>query len=221
MSKRDHANTQRERLAYEAARIMVEQGLNDFESARRKAAERTGILDRRQWPSNERLKEAVLAQRQLFWGAGHDETSRSLKREAVQAMWMLSEFEPRLIGSTLHDLGDRQNGVELFLFADRPEDVLFKLADQGIPWREGERILRYANGQRLAHPAFGFLAGEIPFELIVLPVRARRQPPLDPITDRPGLGADLAAVERMLAREDQGTPGVPQSASCQRLEIGR
>lgn len=201
MSKRDRANTQRERLAYEAARIMVEQGLHDFESARRKAAERTGILDRRQWPSNERLKEAVLAQRQLFWGSEHDDASRSLKREAVQAMRMLSEFEPRLIGSTLHDLGDRQNGVELFLFADRPEDVLFKLAERGIPWREGERTLRYADGQRLAHPAFGFLAGEVPFELIVLPVYARRRPPLDPITERPNLGANLTEVERMLEEE--------------------
>jgi hypothetical protein len=201
MPKRDRANTQREHLAYEAARIMMEQGLNDFESARRKAAERTGISDRRQWPSNEQLKEALLAQRQLFLGAAHENESRLLKREAIQAMRMLSEFEPRLVGSTLYGVGDRQNGVELFLFADRPEDVLFTLAEQGIPWREGERTLRYADGQRLAHPAFGFLAGEVPFELIVLPVRARRQPPLDPITDRPNPGADLATVEQMLAKE--------------------
>lgn len=201
MPNHDRLNSQRERLAYEAARILVEQGLTDFESARRKAAERMGISDRRQWPSNEVLKEAVLAQRRLFMGPEHGEERRLLKREAVQAMRMLSEFEPRLIGLALHGVTDRQHGVELFLFADRPEDVLFKLADQGIPWRESERTLRYAGGQRTAHPAFGFLAGGIPFELIVLPSRARRQPPLDPVTDRPSLGADLADVERMLNDE--------------------
>lgn len=198
MSKHDRAKAQRERLAYEAARIMVEQGLSDGESARRKAAERTGILDRRQWPSNEQLKDAVLTQRQLFRGAAHTAESRSLKREAVHAMRMLAEFQPRLIGSALHDVGDRRNGIELLLFSDRPEDVLFTLIERGIPWREGERTLRHGGGQRLAYPAFGFLAGEIPFELIVLPLRAQRRPPLDPITDRPNLGADLEQVERLL-----------------------
>lgn len=201
MSKCDRANAQREHLAYEAARIMVEQGLTDFESARRKAAERTGISDRRQWPSNEQLKEAVLAQRRLFLDTEHTNESHSLRREAMQAMRMFAEFEPRLIGLALHDVSDRQQGVELFLFADRPEDVLFALVERSIPWREGERTLRYASGQRLVHPAFGFLAGGIPFELIVLPLRARRQPPLDPITDRPNLGADLAEVERRLTDE--------------------
>ncbi|MGQ9658620.1 MAG: hypothetical protein ACUVT0_00700 [Thermochromatium sp.] len=201
MTKPDRINNQRERLTYEAARIMVEQGLTDFEAARRKAARRTGIADRRHWPSNEALKEAVLAQRRLFLDARHGQERRLVTREVVSAMQMLSEFEPRLIGLALHGVMDRQHGVELFLFADRPEDVLFRLADQGIPWRESERTLRYAGGRHTVHPVFRFLAGEIPFALIVLPPRTRRQPPLDPITNRPDLGADLAKVERMLNDE--------------------
>ncbi|QGU33656.1 hypothetical protein [Thermochromatium tepidum] len=201
MSNPDRVNSQREHLAYEAARIMIEQGLTDFESARRKAAARIGISDRRQWPSNEALKKAVLVQRRLFMGTEHDEQNRLLKREAMRAMRMLLEFEPRLIGLALHGVTSRQQGVELLLFADRPEDVLFKLADHGIPWREGERTLRYAGGQRVSHPVFAFMAGEIPFALIVLPPQARRQPPLDPITDRPNPGADLADLEQMLNDE--------------------
>ncbi|MBK1717411.1 hypothetical protein [Thiocystis violacea] len=204
MSGRDRSSVMKERLAYEAARIMVEQALPDFESARRKAAERTGVLDRRHWPSNEVIRDAVLTQRRLFLGSAQARESQTLRREAVQAMRMFEDFHPRLIGSVLMGVGDRHGGVELFLFADRPEDVLFVLAEKRIPWREAERALRYSGGQRGTHPAFRFMAGETPFELIVLPARARRHPPLDPITDRPRLGADLAEVERMLSEADPG-----------------
>lgn len=201
MSARDRSNALSERLAYEAARIVVEQGVTDFHAARRKAADRTGILDRRHWPSNEAIKDAVLTQRRLFAVIPHECQSRAIRGEAVQAMRMLERFEPRLVGAALTGVGDRQAGVELFLFADRPEDVLFALMEYQIPWREAERDLRYRGGQRSAHPAFRFMAGDTPFELIVLPLRARRNPPLDPITERPCLGADLGEVERMLADE--------------------
>lgn len=201
MAVRDRANAQRERLAYEAARILLEQGLTDLGVARRKAAERTGILDRRYWPSNELVKEAIRTQQRLFAGAAHQSEERLLKRETVQAMRMLAEFNPRLIGLALHGLATRKQGVELLLFADRPEDVLLTLIACQIPYRSGERVLRYADGQRVAHPSFGFVAGEIPFKLIVVPPRTRRHPPLDPITERPSLGADLAELERSMGRD--------------------
>ena len=77
MSGRDRANAAHWRIAYEAARIMVEQGVSDFDRARRKAAERTGILDRRRWPTNEAIQEALLTQRRLFRG---DAQARELQR---------------------------------------------------------------------------------------------------------------------------------------------
>lgn len=202
MSGRERSGALKERMAYETARIMVEQGLTDFERARRKAAERTGIRDRRNWPSNEAVQEAVLMQRRLFLGQTSLHERQRLKHEALMAMRVFSAFSPRLVGSALTGMGDLQAGVELFLFADRPEDVLFALIEQQIPWQEAERSFRYAGGQRCAHPVFRFVAGEIPFELIVLPLRARRHPPLDPVTDRPQRGADAEEVAQRLDEED-------------------
>ncbi|QIK36686.1 hypothetical protein GWK36_00235 [Caldichromatium japonicum] len=202
MSVRNRGNAHKERLAYEAARIMLEQGLTDLEMARRKAAERVGIFDRRQWPSNALVKEAVLAQQRLFASATHQTEVRLLRREIIQAMRMLINFHPRLIGLALHGLTNRKQGVELLLFAERAEDVLLALMAWGIPYWTGERSLRYADGQRITHPMFGFLANEIPFRLIVVPPRTRRHPPLDPITERPHLGANLVDVERSLERDE-------------------
>jgi hypothetical protein len=52
------------------------------------------------------------------------------------------------------------------------------------------------------------MAGDVPFELTVLPVQALRNPPLDPVTERPERGADIAEVERLLAEGDRAANGL-------------
>ena len=205
MSQRDRANGSRQRMAYEAARIMIEQDLPDFDRARRKAAERTGILDRRSWPANDEIQEAVLTQGRLFRGEAGERELRRLRGEALRAMQAFRAFSPRLLGSALTGLGCAERGVQILLFADCPEDVVFSLLEQRIPWHERERSFRYSDGERRVHPVLRFVAGDIPFELIVLPRQAIRNPPLDPVTERPERGADIVELERLLAG-DRGAP---------------
>lgn len=218
MSGADRANGARQRMAYEAARIMVEQGLADFDRARRKAAERTGILDRRSWPSNEAIAEALLTQRRLFHDLGHTREVERLRREAAEAMRAFKEFSPRLTGPVLGGTGSIDLGIQLYLFAERPEEVVFRLLDRQIPWQERERSLRYRGGERRNHPVFRFFAGETPVELIVLPRFAQRNPPLDPVTERPDRGADLKELERLMA---EGAEQEPSSSADQDVSASR
>lgn len=205
MAGPDRADGARQRLAYEAARIMVEQGLADFDRARRKAAQRTGILDRRSWPSNEAIAEALVTQRRLFRGPDQERELEQLRQDAREAMRSFQEFSPRLIGPVLDGTGPVEPGVQLYLFAERPEEVVFRLLDRQIPWQERDRSLRYRGGERRNHPVFRFFAGETPVELIVLPPAALRNPPLDPVTERPDRGASLEELERLMALgADQG-----------------
>lgn len=199
MAGRDRPSAVRQRMAYEAARIMVEQGLSDFERARRKAAQRTGVVDRRSWPSNEAIQEALIAQSRLFGGEARERGLRHLRAEALKAMRAFESFSPRLVGPVLTGAGQEQLGVALLVFAENPEDVIFALLDQHIPWHERERSVRFSDGERRTYPVFLFMAGDVPFELTVLPVQALRNPPLDPVTERPERGADIAEVERLLA----------------------
>ncbi|MBK1644977.1 hypothetical protein CKO25_10005 [Thiocapsa imhoffii] len=201
MSTRERFSAQRERLAYEAARILLDQGAVDYDRARRKAAERTGILDRRCWPTNEAIREAVLARRRLLLGDTGTQQLSHLRSAALQAMETLAPFAPRLIGGALSGALGPHEGVELLLFAADPEAVLFLLLDRGIPWRAEERVLRYPDGTRRTHPAFAFLAGDVAIELVVLPLSGQRMLPLDPMTERPIRGADREAVARLLAAE--------------------
>ncbi len=203
MAGRDRLNAAPWRIAYEAARIMVEQDLSDFDRARRKAAARIGILDRRSWPTNEAIQEALSTQRRLFPGAAQAAALRRLRGDALQAMRRFSAFSPRLIGPLLHGSGQAAAGVQLCLYAERPEDVVFALIEARIPWHERERSFRYGNGERRTHPALRFVAGETPIELVVLPRQALRNPPLDPVTERPERGLDSAELERLLTDDGE------------------
>jgi hypothetical protein len=199
MSSHGRGNAKRQRLAYEAARIMAEQGVHEFDRARRKAAERAGIGNKRHWPNNGEIQEELLQYRRLFQNQDRALELSQLRRQAIDAMRTFSAFLPRLVGPVLTGTGDGTQGVRLQLFADNPEDVVLRLLEQGIPWRERDIRLRYGGGVHQTHPAFTFVAGETPFELVVLPAGARRNPPLDPVSERPEKGADIRAVQRLLA----------------------
>lgn len=198
MQTRERTSSQRERLAYEAARILLDQGLEDFDRARRKAAERIGVPDRRQWPTNEDVRDAVLAQRRLFLGQADQEMLQRLRTAALEAMETLEPFSPRLVGGALNGGLGSHGGIELFLFADRAEDVIFTLLDLKIPWRETSRMMRYRGGLRCTQPVFSFVAGGLNVDLIVLPRQALRDPPLDRVTDLPERGADRRELLRLL-----------------------
>lgn len=198
MSGRNRSNPNRQRLAYEAARIMVEQGVREYDRARRKAAERAGIGNKRDWPNNEEIQDALLQQRRLFQGERQEEELRHLREQALTAMRFFSGFAPRLVGPVLAGSGGMDQGVRLHLFADNPEDLVFSLLEQRIPWQEREVVLRYGDGACRNHPAFCFFADETPFELVVLPLGAQRNPPLDPVSERPERGLGVEQVERLL-----------------------
>ncbi len=211
MSGRNRCSPQRCRLAYEAARILAEQGDQAFDRARRKAAERTGIANRREWPTNVEIQDALLEQRRLFKSERAVADLYRLRQQAAVAMQSFARFLPRLVGPVLSGTGDLRLGVRMHVFAESPKELMFALIDRGIPWQEREEPLRYGDGLRRVQPAFAFIAGDIPFTLVVLPLQAMRSPPLNPVTERPERGADLEAVRKML--QDPGPKAPNHGAS--------
>lgn len=198
MSLRHRSLQLRQRIAYEAARLLVEDSALDPERARRKAANRIGVSDNRQWPSSAEVLDALSQEQRLF--RPHQPAAlHSLRLQALAAMRHFAHFRPRLVGSVLEGTADHRSRVRLHLFADTPDEVVLTLLEQRIPWEQRERPLRYADGSRYAHPAFRFVAGGVAMELVVLPLRAHRNPPLNPIHERPERGADAEQLAQLLA----------------------
>jgi hypothetical protein len=211
MSHRNR-NGIRERLAYEAGRLAGELGSGDYTHAIRKAAERLGITDQRLWPKTKDVEEALQRQRRLFGGEHQGLELRRVRQEALEAMRHLERFRPRLVGHALRGSADLNTGARLLLFADSSEEVVLELINRRIPWRQRDRLFSYRNGERKAHPAVSFAANDVPLELVVLPGDAVRNPPIDPVTDRPERGVDAAGLSALLA--------LPEEEARQRFEMG-
>lgn len=199
MATRGKCEGQRQRLAYESARMLSELGADAFDRARRKAAARLGVNDRCCWPDNEEIRQALLQQQRLFHADKQDRTLADLRQRALTAMREFSAFAPRLVGQTVDGTASLDAGVHLQLFADSPEEIALDLLQRGIPWQQRDDQFRYAGGSSETHPVFGFIAGGIPVHLIVLPHQARRNPPLSPVSGRPERGIGAAELSRLIA----------------------
>ena len=91
----------RERIAKEAARVMCEAGVRDFQLAKRKALQRLRIDEQRNLPSNEEIEAAVSEYQRLFRADTQPRRLAELRKAAVRAMRFLARFEPRLVGAVL------------------------------------------------------------------------------------------------------------------------
>jgi len=187
----------RERIAKEAARLMCEEGVRDYQLAKRKAIERLRIADRRLLPSNEEIEAAVSEYQRLFRSHTQPRRLAELRRTAVRAMRFLAPFEPRLVGAVLSGTADEHSDVCLHLFAETAEEVGLFLIDNGIPHEHGDRAVRLAAEDIQRLPTCRFMADDVPVELVVFAARARRKVPLSPVDGRPMQRATLRVVESL------------------------
>jgi hypothetical protein len=190
-------NQARERIAKEAARLMCEAGVRDFQLAKRKALQRLRISEPRNLPSNEEIEAAVMEYQRLFRADSQPLRLAELRRTAVRAMRFLARFQPRLVGEVLSGSADQHSDVCLHLFADTAEEVGLFLLEKGVPHEHGERAVRLASDDTQRLPTCRFMADDIPVELVVFAARARRRVPLSPVDGKPMQRAALQAVEAL------------------------
>src|SRR4249919_3559496 len=88
----------RARIAAAAARLMAEDGLEDFALAKRKAARQLGAEDTQSLPKNEEIEMALRAHQSLYQGEEQRERIQYLRQRALEAMRLLERFRPYLAG---------------------------------------------------------------------------------------------------------------------------
>lgn len=188
----------RRALAQEAARLMVEHGVDDYLFAKRKAAERLGVGDHAALPKNSEIEAAIVEYQQLFLADEHAETLAEQRRAALEAMTLLDAFEPRLVGPVLTGTATPHQEISLHVFSDSAEAVSFRLMDEGIPYRVAERRVKMNADRVLQYPAVQFAAGDFEVDATVFPRDGIRQSPLSPTDGRPMRRADRTELEMLI-----------------------
>jgi hypothetical protein len=188
----------RQAIAREAARLMIEHGHEDYGIAKRKAAERFGVTDLAVLPKNTEIEEALAEHQRLFVPDSHANELSEMRSAALEAMRLLADFEPRLVGPLLSGTATAHNDITLHLFADTPENVAVRLIDRGIPHEFAERRFRVQRDEIEAFPSVRFTAGGHEVDATIFPLDGIRQAPPGPVDGRPMRRATAQEVAGMI-----------------------
>jgi len=140
----------RARLAAAAARIMAEDGIDDFALAKRKAARQLGAVNTEALPRNEEIEAELQAYRALYQPDEHAARIAQLRQVALDAMQALARFNPYLTGPVLKGTAGPYAEIDLQLFPDSAKDLEIFLLDRSVPFTTQEA--RRYSGDR-AHAA--------------------------------------------------------------------
>ncbi|MCR4346263.1 MAG: hypothetical protein NUV55_03510 [Sulfuricaulis sp.] len=191
----------RTHIATDAARIMAEEGVRDFHTAKRKAAARLGLPETKNLPGNDEVDAALQEYLRLFHGGHLNQSVRRLRELAAEAMRFLSKFDPRLVGPVLSGTVTSATEIEIHLTADTPEEIGFWLQEHSIPYEQADRRLRFGGDRQETFPAYRFTADNVPIELCIFDRREARESPLSPVDGKPMKRANLREVENLMTEE--------------------
>jgi hypothetical protein len=163
----------RSRIAAAAARIMAEDGIDDFALAKRKAAKRLGAAEGQALPANEEIEQELRAYRALYQPDEHAERIAELRRIALEAMRALERFSPYLTGPVLAGTAGPYAEIDLQLFPESTKDVELFFLDRNIPYTTGEGR-RYSGDQARAVSVINVSWQDAPLRLWVFDPRDER-----------------------------------------------
>ncbi len=154
MSRDSGRNQLRGNIAHLAARLMAEDGIEDYAQAKRKAARQAGAPDARQMPDNDEIDAALKLYRELY---RHDHSAElcRLRRLALEIMGELAAFNPYLTGSVLTGSAGKYADIHLQLFNDNCKSIEHYLLSRDIRFRSREARL-FAGDMPLAAPVLIF-----------------------------------------------------------------
>lgn len=188
----------RNAIAVHAARLMAQDGIEDYGLAKRKAARQLGIPESGRLPTNDEIEAALREYQGIYQGDAQALRVRELRLRAARVMRELAAFDPHLTGSVLSGIAGPYAGIRLQLFTDNIKAVELLLIDRGIAYKTTQTRL-YAGQEMRVLPVFTISDDGIEVELTVFDLRDLRVPARATPEGRTIERARIAAVENLLA----------------------
>lgn len=197
MPKNPHAHQMRRHLAHLAARLIAEDGIDDFAQAKRKAARQAGFAETRELPTNTEIEDALRSYRELYQAESHGARLAALRQKAADAMRRFARFNPFLTGPVLSGRAGKYSSISLQLFADNLKSVEIFLLDCGLAYQSAENRLHIGDEQR-AIPVFVLDLDGTELRLSVLSIDDQRRTLRGSAGGAPLQRAGLESLEALL-----------------------
>lgn len=142
---RENLDHIRQMVAQTAARLMAEDGINDFAYAKKKAARELGVSETSSLPTNAEIEDEIRIFHQLYNAEEQPIELKKLRKAALVTMQLFERFNPHLTGSVLEGTAGKNGQTEIHLFADSAKDVEIFLLSQQIPFESNEKSYRLSD----------------------------------------------------------------------------
>jgi hypothetical protein len=197
----------RAQIAAEAARLMYEEDVKQYFTAKRMAAKRIlgraggkGLRYRPQdLPSNGEIRDALLSLAELAEGERRTRRLFAMRICALEAMRALAPFEPRLIGSVSTGHIRRGSDIDLSVFTDDEDTLLAHVKKLGWTFEvERVTILKFGQIREYLHI---HVDDVFRVELTVYALRELRFRPRSSTDGKPIRRVRASALEAILMQE--------------------
>src|SRR4051812_23977779 len=129
------------RLAFEAARLMVDRIETEYLHAKERAILMLGLPYNTPYPTNRQIKEFIRQLSRKAMGAEvMTQRVRTMREIAEEIMSVLEDFDPYLIGSSLSGQIRESSDVDLHVYCDHFEEVKSRLILFGYEGVEEEHV---------------------------------------------------------------------------------
>ena len=142
---RENSDQLRQLIAQQAARMMAEDGINDFAYAKKKAGKQLGVTESSVLPTNAEIEEEVRLYHNLYNADEQPLELAKLRKAALMTMQIFERFSPHLTGSVLDGTAGKFSQTSIHLFADSAKDVEMFLLNQQIPFESSEKSFRISD----------------------------------------------------------------------------
>lgn len=186
----------RQNIAYLAARLIAQDGIEDYAVAKRKAARQAGAPDTRELPDNDEIDAALKIYRELY-RSEHPAQLRELREVALEVMDDLAPYTPYLTGPVLTGNAGRYAAIFLHIYTDESKGVEHYLLNHGIEFQLSNTTL-YEGDRELRLAKLSFERSGVEIHLTVLSPRELRVPLRTTRAGKPFERAKRDAVAELL-----------------------
>lgn len=202
----------RRMIAQEAARLMYEEGINEYRDAKRKAAKHFGpekVLSLgSHLPSNAEIHEELQRLIGIYEEKVLPERLLRLRILALRYMDILEPFSPYLVGSVLSGAVTDRSDIDIHIFAETMEEVEEHLKEKGVPFEQNVVTIR-RGGEFFEYPHIYIEDEGTVIECSVYPPEDIHKRSKSSITGR--------AIERVDAKKLRKIIGEMTSSPCSQI----
>ncbi len=146
-------------IACAAARLIAEEGLTDYLTAKMKASRSLGCNAKEALPDNHEIEAALREHLAIFQRDSQPRELRALREIALEVMRRLLRFSPQLVGPVLTGTANRFSIIELEVVVDDEKALDLFLLNENVAY---EVVAHGGGNLRKQRRVYEFSFGNVP-----------------------------------------------------------